>query len=72
MKCVHTEVYKIAVYTCTLKTVQKLSVEQWTRHTLNKRHIGDLEEVTSESSHLSKWSQGITAEDFRAPPTWRL
>ncbi len=28
-----------------LKTVQKLGVEQWTLHTLNKRHIGDVEEV---------------------------
>ncbi len=55
-----------------LKTVKKLSVERRTLHTLNKRHIGDMEEVTSQTSRLSKWSQGITAEDFRAPPTWRL
>lgn len=25
----------------TLKTVQKLSLEQWTLHTLDKRHFGD-------------------------------
>lgn len=29
----------------TLKTVQKLSVEWWTFHTLNKRHIGAVAEV---------------------------
>ncbi len=58
--------------TRTLKTVQKLSVERWTRHTLNKCHIGDVKEVTPQTSQLSKWWQGITAEDFHAPPTWQL
>ncbi len=55
-----------------LKTVQKLNLEQETFYSLNKRHIGDEEEVTSQTSQLSKWWQGITAEDFCAPPTRRL
>lgn len=28
-----------------LKTVQKLSVKQWTRHIVNKRHISDVAEL---------------------------
>ncbi len=52
--------------------VQKLSVERWTLHALNKRHIGDVEEVMSQTSQLLEWSQGVTAEDFHALPTWRL
>ncbi len=73
VKCVYAEKYvKMQCTTCILKTVQKLSVERWTRHTLNKRHIGDVAEVTSQTSQLSKWWQDITAEDFLAPPTWRV
>ncbi len=55
-----------------LKTVQILSVWRWTLHTLNKRHVADVAEAISQTSHLSKWQQRITAEGFLAPLTWRL
>ncbi|OOO00337.1 MAG: hypothetical protein ATN35_07620 [Epulopiscium sp. Nele67-Bin004] len=54
------------------RTIQKLSVEQWTLHTHNERHIGDVAEAMSQNSQLSKWRQGITAKGFLATPTWRL
>ncbi len=72
-KCVHIEKYvKMQCTARALKTVQKLSAEQWTLHTLNKRRTGDVEEITSQTSQLSKWWQSITTEDFRKPPTWEL
>ncbi len=54
-KFVHTEKYaKMQCTTCALKRVQKLSMEQWTLHTLNRRHIGDVAEAMSQTSQLWK------------------
>lgn len=45
-------------WTCTvgaLKTVQKWRLEQWTCNIIHERHIGNLVEVTSHTSH---WGPG--------------
>lgn len=55
------EVYKVRrIGKCrVLKTVQKLSVESFTLHTLNKRYIGDTDKATSQAFQLLKRPQGI-------------
>ncbi len=50
VKCVQTDKYmKMQCKIHALKTVQKLSVERWTLHTLNECHIGDVAEATSQT-----------------------
>lgn len=41
----HLKVHGNAVYYSHAQNTQKLSAEQWTLNALNKRHIGEIEEV---------------------------
>lgn len=35
---------------CALKMAEKFNVQQWTLHTMNERHFGDVAEATSQIS----------------------